>query len=746
MPSILKGGARIIINAPPRHGKALALDTPIPTPNGWTKIGDLKPGDYVFSEEGKPIKVVAVSPIWKNRSVYRISGKEVEPIIADATHEWKVRLDRKYNPATRNYAARTIRTTEYLANRTSKRRPLIEHAKALQLPEKQLAVHPWMLGFWLGDGSSDSGYVTVGKQDRNYIFKKIQECGYAARFHKDKRNIGVLGLMAGLRALGVLSNKHIPDSYLRASIKQRRALLQGLIDSDGYVSPQGQIEFCSTNEHLAIKTAELVRTLGVKCNIILGRATLKGKDCGPKYRVLFYMKDAASIPRKKDHCKDGKKQTGLYVDVVSSGKADTVCIEVDSPTHLFLAGFSMVPTHNSQYTSHWLPTWYLEHFPNKQIIFCSYGGDYASEWGRSVRDEISMNPKCIGRIRSDSKAVSNWQTVEGGGMKTAGVGGPITGRGADLVIIDDPHKNWAEAMSPQIREMIIDWFKATLYTRLEPNASIILIQTRWHEHDLSGYLLDDHEDDWELLRFPALAEKDDILGRAEGEALCPERYSKKELEKIKRVVGSHVFAGLYQQRPAPLGGNILKKDWFRYWETLPAQFDEMIQSWDLAFKGTGTSYVVGQVWGRKGANYYLVDQIRDKMEFVEQLRQIQVLTKRWPGAVTKVIEDAADAQAVRSTLTNTVPGIVLQHVRGSKEARLAAVAGVFESGNVYLPAKAEWLDDFIFESTNFPGTANDDQVDAMSLALDRLIDDTFDTDIVLPNLGVRANPWEGAYA
>ena len=138
-------------------------------------------------------------------------------------------------------------------------------------------------------------------------------------------------------------------------------------------------------------------------------------------------------------------------------------------------------------------------------------------------------------------------------------------------IIDDPHKNWEEAMSPVTRERVIEWFNSTLYTRLEPHASICLIQTRWHGRDLSGYLLNEHSDPWQLIKYPALSEGEgDILGRAEGDALCPPRFPIERLNEIKKVVGSHIFAGLYQQRPAPIMGGIVKKDWLRYWTELPA--------------------------------------------------------------------------------------------------------------------------------------------------------------------------------
>jgi predicted phage terminase large subunit-like protein len=394
-------------------------------------------------------------------------------------------------------------------------------------------------------------------------------------------------------------------------------------------------------------------------------------------------------------------------------------------------------------TSHWLPTWYLDTWPKKRVGLASYGGDFASDWGKSVRDEFLMNSQTWTKLRTDSKAMGSWLTTEDGGMKCAGVGGPLTGRGFDLVIIDDPHKNWEEAMSPQARERVIEWFNATLYTRLEPDASIIVIQTRWHEEDLTGYLLEQHQDDWELVSYPALAEDDsDILSRQEGEALCPERYSAERLRQMEKTMGSFIFAGLYQQRPAPLMGGMVKKDWFKYYDTLPEDIEEYIQTWDLTFKATGTSYVVGQVWARKGANIYAVDCVRSKLGFQDQVKAILNLTSRYPQAKTKIIEDAADAQAVKATLQDHVRGIVLSPAKGSKEARLAACLGSIESGNVFLPARAEWIDQFINEVTTFPNAVNDDQVDAMTLALNRFHKYSMDFSWSLPSTGKQSNPWK----
>ena len=403
------------------------------------------------------------------------------------------------------------------------------------------------------------------------------------------------------------------------------------------------------------------------------------------------------------------------------------------------------PRHGkSEGISHWLPTWFLDWFPDQRVILSGYGDAFAAKWGMLVRDEFAVNDRTWTRIRPDKSLASDWATTAGGGMLTVGVGGSMTGHGGNLLIIDDPHKNWEEAMSPTMRQKVIDWFNSTFYTRAEPDASIVVVQTRWHERDLSGYLMNEHEDDWEMLRLPALAEEGDPLGRTLDDPLCPKRYSKKALAEIKKAVGSHIFGGLYQQRPAPLAGNMVKRDWFRRWATLPDGITDWIQVWDLTFKKTGSSFVVGQVWGRKGAQFFLADQFRERLNFPETLKKIEAMSNRWPQAKEKIIEEAANGPAVIDSLSDSIPGIIGVKASSSKEARLAAVSGFIEAGNVWIPDQsvASWADDFVDEVVNFPNAANDDQVDAMTMALDRLGASSHRTDFVIPASGVRANPWE----
>lgn len=395
----------------------------------------------------------------------------------------------------------------------------------------------------------------------------------------------------------------------------------------------------------------------------------------------------------------------------------------------------MPPRHGkSEETSHWFPVWYLNALPSHRLMLASYEADFAASWGRKVRNTVVENEEHLRvRITNDSSAANRWDTTEGGGMTTAGAGGPMTGKGAHVLMLDDPIKNAEEASSKRVRDSLWDWWTSTAYTRLEPDGIAIITMTRWNEDDLVGRLLAEMAnggEQWDVLSLSAICDTpDDAIGRALGEPLWPGRYDIEDLERIKRAVGSRVWNALYQQRPAPDAGSIIYRAWLtRFWKVLPARFDEMIQSWDFSFKETKTgSYVVGQVWGRVGAEKYLVDQVRARMDFVASLAAVRALTAKWPQAVAKLIEAKANGPAIVASLRKEIPGLIeiepggVGTGKGAKDARLTAIAPEFEAGNVILPDPtiAPWVHDYIEELVTIPHAANDDQGDCTSQALAR---------------------------
>ncbi len=390
---------------------------------------------------------------------------------------------------------------------------------------------------------------------------------------------------------------------------------------------------------------------------------------------------------------------------------------------------NLPPQHGkSLFISKYLPIWFLERWPERRIILSTYEANFAAQWGRKVRDEFLTNEYLQTEVKKDVQARSYWETSNDGGMFTAGAGGPVTGKSGELLIIDDPIKNWDEARSTTYQERNRFWFDSTFYTRRQPGTTIVLLMTRWHENDLSGFLENEHEDDWEVINFPAICEKEtDEISRKYGEALCPDRFTISDLQQTERAVGPQVWSGLYQQRPTALEGGIIKRDWLKFHDeplsnimSRTPHYDQLIQSWDLTFKKTdGGSFVVGQVWGKKGPDYYLLHQVRARMDFSATRDHIITMSNDFPLTMTKLIEEKANGPAIISELSNKIPGLVPISANFSKESRLHSVSGLFLAGNVYIPnpKNAPWVNEFINEICTFPNAKNDDQVDAASQAL-----------------------------
>lgn len=383
------------------------------------------------------------------------------------------------------------------------------------------------------------------------------------------------------------------------------------------------------------------------------------------------------------------------------------------------------PRHGkSVFISQYFPAWYLALHPEKRIILISYEADFAASWGRKARDVFERTKDLHRRsIREDVSSSTRWETTYGGGMTTAGIGGPITGKGADVLIIDDPIKNVEEANSRSKREKVWDWFLSTAYTRLEPGGVLILVMSRWHEDDLAGKILKEMKgggEKWEVLRLPALAEENDPLGRKVGEALWPEKFPTSSLLVIKQTIGSYWFQALYQGNPVPEEGAIFKREWLRFYYAIPTDLEEIVISWDMAFKDASeSSYVVGEVWGRKGIQYYLLDLVRGHWDFTETLRICKEIAKKWYNYSRIIIEEKANGVAVLNVLRREIPKVVGYTPTESKESRAYAVTPLWEAGNVLIPDKsiAWWVDDFITELLAFPRGEHDDQVDAMTQAL-----------------------------
>lgn len=396
----------------------------------------------------------------------------------------------------------------------------------------------------------------------------------------------------------------------------------------------------------------------------------------------------------------------------------------ERPIRLIL---SFPPRHGkSELCSHYTPVWFLKEFPWKRVIIASYEANFAAMWGGKAKDTIEANPSLGISLTADTKAKAQWNIADfGGGMFATGVGGPVTGRGTDLLIVDDPVKNAEEAQSPVYRQKTWDWYQSTAYSRLEPGASIILIMTRWHEDDLAGRIMKEEAGNWEVIRFPAIAEPNDPLGREEGEALWPARYPVKELvgplpsgkKPVREIVGPYWWAAMYQQRPTEVEGQIFKLDWWKYYKEVP-QCKNRVQIWDTAFKeAQANDYSVCLTAGEFDKGYAILDVWRNRVEFPELERAAKNLYTR--DAPNKVgVEDKASGQSLIQVLRREAK-IPIKAIKAvdDKVTRAQSITGLCEAGRIWLPESAPWLQDFIDELAAFPRGAHDDQVDTFVYAI-----------------------------
>jgi predicted phage terminase large subunit-like protein len=386
------------------------------------------------------------------------------------------------------------------------------------------------------------------------------------------------------------------------------------------------------------------------------------------------------------------------------------------------------------------PTWEWIRYPSRRWIFTSYSEAlslkhsldrrtllqsdwYQARWGTTVQ------------LAADQNVKGEFANTARGTMIATSIGGSITGKGGDRIVIDDPHHPM-QAESDAQREAALEYFRLTLSTRLDDRkrGAMVVIMQRLHERDLSARF---QELEPVAVCLPAEAETPTqivfprsgrIVTRDTGDVLWPEREDRAELAQQRRLLGSAAFAAQYQQRPAPAGGLIFQRDWFQYYDELPSGL-EIAQSWDMAFKDNKDSdYVVGLVAGRRGADIYLIDRVKGQWAFSESCRQVEALTRRYPHTGAILIEDAANGPAIIDALTHRIPGIIAVSPEGGKLARAQAAQPRVEAGNVYLPhpraygtliPERAWVEDLVHHLAVFPHGAHDDDVDAFTQLLVR---------------------------
>jgi predicted phage terminase large subunit-like protein len=383
-----------------------------------------------------------------------------------------------------------------------------------------------------------------------------------------------------------------------------------------------------------------------------------------------------------------------------------------------------------------LPAWLLGHDPAAEILCVSYAQELADKWSRDCRRVVASpwyRRLFATRLARTRQAMAEFETTAQGRRVATSIGGVLTGRGADVIVVDDPLKP-EEALSDRLRRHANEWYDSTLYSRLNDKmaGAIVLVMHRLHEDDLAGHVL--AQEAWEMLRLPAIAEADEtyivetlagrrVFARRRGEALHRAREPLAMLDDIRRKVGEYNFAGQYQQAPAPLGGGMVKAHWFRRYspDELPPRFERVVHSWDTANKASELAdFSVCTMWGIAGKNLYLVDVLRRRMEYPELKRAVLGEYARHRPDVVLIEDKASGTQLIQELLADGLHAVTRYKPQSDKVMRLHSQTATIENGFVHLPQTAPWLAEYLHELSVFPNGRHDDQVDATAQFLDRL--------------------------
>lgn len=393
---------------------------------------------------------------------------------------------------------------------------------------------------------------------------------------------------------------------------------------------------------------------------------------------------------------------------------------------------NMPPRHTkSEFASYLLPAWFLGKYPNKKVIQSSNTGELAVGFGRKVRNLVdSETYKAIFpnlELQQDSKAAGRWNTSKGGDYFAIGVGGTVTGKGANLLIIDDPHSEQEAALAasnPDVFDKVTEWYTSGPRQRLQPGGAIVIVMTRWAQRDLTGQVLKAAAarggEQWEVIEFPAIMPS--------GKPLWPEFWELSELEALRQELPNAKWQAQYQQNPVGNESAIVKRDWWKWWETEnPPQCDYILQAWDTAFEKTQRAdYSAGTTWGvfindedNSTPNIILLNTYKKRVEWVELKRDVLAEYREWEPDSILIEKKASGAPLIYELRAMGIPVQEYTPSRGQdKIARLNSVSDIIASGKVWLP-RTQWAEELVDEVGSFPSGEHDDLVDSMTLALMR---------------------------
>ena len=648
------------------HGKALALDTPVPTPGGWKRHGDLKVGDKVFSPSGDIRTVVAVTDVFHDTECYEISFDGAEPIVCSGNHLWRVgRKSRRRISGTKNGRIRRdyeVIATAQLDSHTHAEddRYSIDVAAPFDCDDVALPVHPYVLGAWLGDGHSASARITCAYKDIG-IIERIRSFGYAANETKSSNvNTGLFSINPGiknkkrtgltftLRSMGVINNKHIPPAYLRASKGQRLELLRGLMDTDGAINTRGTAVFLNTNSELAAGVYELACSLGLKPSFHETVAKLNGVVISPSYRVQFQAGTDLlpfALERKASRCRARTSRANSHFirGIKRVDNVPTSCIQVDHPDGMYVVGKSWVPTHNSTVITYAGAIQEILVDPEITVCIFSHTRANALKFMRQIKQELQDN-KELQRLYPEvlwddpQKQAPKWSEEAGLVVKRNSnpkeptlaacglVDGMPTGAHFRLRIYDDTVTRESVSTPEQIQKTTAAWSLSDnlgAVTKLPDGREVMRrwhIGTRYSYADTYQHILDN-----QILKPRIYPATDD--GTVTGKPV----YLSEEIwqHKLKTQLSSDIACQMMQN---PLAGNqaMFKKDYLHFAEIRPATLNIYILVDPASSRKKGTDSTAIVVVGIDAQRVkYLLDGYHHKMTLAERWNAIKLLRRHW---------------------------------------------------------------------------------------------------------------------
>jgi predicted phage terminase large subunit-like protein len=735
---------KLLINIPPRHMKQIADSTPIMTPIGWRRHGDIGVGDYVFGRDGQPTRVVAITD--KTIADYEVEITGDETIKCNGDHLWTV-----WDRWSRTW--KTLDTTTLAGMQTEpyRNRFFLPDAAPVQFDAAPpLPIHPYFLGCWLGDGCSHD-------EDDSAHIAKLELLGYAvSAVWKNggkgvQSNFGRQGLMDELRRLGVIGNKHIPDVYLTASDGDRLELLAGIIDTDGHVERQSsRVRISTCDKALADQIHSVAVSLGFRPYIVSADAPGYGAYTANHetvYQVGFQPDRAipTALARKQINRLDFERRRRAIKSIRRAAVVEQGhCITVDRRDGLYLVGKTNVVTHNSLMVGVAWPAWTWIQDPESGPL-AGPGVDFlftAYAQALTIRDGLKSRRLIRSRwfreqwadrfaLLSDQNTKIRFENDQKGQRINSSVQGGVTGEGGDVIVFDDPH-NVVDGESDIQREAVLTWWDEAMQTRINNprSGAFVGVMQRIHARDLSGHILEnDHAHDWTHVCLPARFERDHPNRwwrdprKQEGELLWPARMPEAELNRLEAAMNVYAVAGQLQQRPGPRGGGMFKRINFEIVRGAPPM-TKMVRAWDIAATaqrgGNDPDWTRGALMGisREGV-YYILDMVGWRVGPGDVENNIKKTAQQdgmntWvhfpqdPGAGGKILA-ASLVKAVAGYMVRAEP--VGAAVKGSKEMRATPLASQVEVGNVKLLA-GDWNEAFLAELAAFPTGAHDDQVDA----------------------------------